>query len=369
MKLTIDEIAVDVPENSTILDAANAAGVHIPTLCFLKDCAPIGACRVCMVEVEGVKKPVPACATAVREGMVVKTNTAAIREYRKMTLDLICRNHRMECEFCPRYSDCELIALMVEHGLTDKPYMAAYHAARIDDSDPVISFDPSKCVGCRRCVSVCPENILGIFGRGADAHAAPYAPLNTTKCTHCGECIAVCPVGAVYDTDVTNKIWKAIWTHKNIAAVVSAETRLDIGNAFSEEPGTDNTEKLAAVLRKLGFRMVYGGEGINTLSEAGELARKDGAEFTVLMTGDPSKKLDNDENTIAITTRELAAFIRRASTSRYTAVKVWRETKSEKMDSLGTEAARSTDIGAANGGRIQWNNRNNVKYFETEALK
>lgn len=171
INLKINGKAIAANEGSTILEATQANGIHIPTLCHLADCAPDSSCRICVVEVVGAPRLMPACSTKVNESMEVLTHSEKVVESRKMTLDLICRNHRMDCEYCSRYSDCELHALLREHGMDDRIYSNVHHEQEKDSSSPAIIRDNSKCVLCRRCEKVCEKqsiHAIGSLHRAAD---------------------------------------------------------------------------------------------------------------------------------------------------------------------------------------------------------
>ena len=168
--LTIDGIKVTVPADYTILEAAREANINIPTLCYLKDVQQIGACRMCLVEVVGGRALQAACVSPVSEGMVVKTNTQAIRNSRKTILELLLSNHNRECTSCVRSANCELQALCNEYGVKDYPYDGERSEAVYDEMSPSIVCDNSKCISCRRCVATCNKiqkiGAIGVSERG-----------------------------------------------------------------------------------------------------------------------------------------------------------------------------------------------------------
>ena len=154
-KATINDTEVDVPEGTSILDAAKKAGVKIPTLCYLEGVQAIGACRVCLVEVEGAKALVASCVTPVTDGMKVKTNTARVREARRTVVELLLSDHEGDCQTCDRNEDCELQALARSLGIREIAYQGETSEKIIDDSTPALVRDSSKCILCRRCVTIC----------------------------------------------------------------------------------------------------------------------------------------------------------------------------------------------------------------------
>ncbi len=264
VKLTINGIQVEVPEGSTILEAAQIAGIRIPTLCYLKDINAIGACRMCLVEVKGARALAAACVYPVNEGMVVNTNTPALRENRKKTLELILSNHRMDCLSCSRSTDCELQALCREYGVDQYKYGRPDIEPDIDDSAVHLVRDNSKCILCRRCVAVCRKNqftgVIGANERGYDTHigSAFDMPLASTSCINCGQCIAVCPTGALTEKDDTDRAWAAIEDPtKHVVVAPAPSVRAQLGECFGMPIGTNVEGKMIAALRRLGFDKVF----------------------------------------------------------------------------------------------------------------
>jgi NADH dehydrogenase/NADH:ubiquinone oxidoreductase subunit G len=174
VEVTIDGRTVSVPDDFTVLQAALEAGVEIPTLCYLKEINQIGACRICLVEIERARGLQPACVYPVNQGMVVHTNNELIRSTRRAVLELILSNHPMECLTCTRNKSCELQALADQFGVRDIPYQGANPAARVDTASPSIERNSEKCVLCKRCVSVCQQvqqiAALGINNRGLESY-------------------------------------------------------------------------------------------------------------------------------------------------------------------------------------------------------
>jgi len=269
VKVKIDGVLVEVPEGSTILDAAEVAGIRIPTLCFLKDINAIGACRMCLCEVKGARSLCAACVYPVeaqRDGspMEVYTNTPTLRANRKKTLELILSNHRMDCLSCPRSTDCELQTLAREYGVDQYKYGNPTKEPDIDDSAIHLIRDNSKCILCRRCVAVCRKNqftgVIGANERGYDTHisSAFDMPLASTACVHCGQCISVCPVGALTERDDTDKVWAALADPaKHVVVAPAPSVRAQLGECFGLPMGTNVEGKLIAALRRLGFDKVF----------------------------------------------------------------------------------------------------------------
>ncbi len=263
-KLTIDNVAVEVPDGTSILEAARTAGVNIPTLCYLKDVQAIGACRVCLVEVEGAKALVASCVTPAAEGMKVRTNVKRVREARRMVVELLLSDHTGECQTCIRNEDCELQSLARELGIRDITYPGEKSKVLMDASTPALVRDSGKCILCRRCVTVCRETqgVGGLFAqnRGFDTVVGPAfcGDLDEVVCVQCGQCGAVCPVGAISERDQIAEVWAALEDPTKTVVVQTAPAiRAALGECFGYEPGTLVTGKMVSALRRLGFDAVF----------------------------------------------------------------------------------------------------------------
>jgi NADH dehydrogenase/NADH:ubiquinone oxidoreductase subunit G len=206
VKLTIDGREVKVPEGTNILDAAETVGVHIPNLCYLKGMKAIGACRLCLVEVEGGKGPVIACNVKVKDDMVVNTNTEKIQEARKFVIDLIISMHPLDCMTCTKAGVCALQKYAYDYEIQESSFSRKKFGYDPDTANSFIKRDPEYCILCAKCVRVCKEqgtNVLDFMGRGVGAKVitAQDKPLQDSECTFCGSCVDACPVNALLDAD------------------------------------------------------------------------------------------------------------------------------------------------------------------------
>ncbi len=263
-KLTIDDVAVQVPEGTSILEAALQAGVKIPSLCYLPEVQAIGACRVCMVQVEGARAMVASCVTPAAEGMKVHTNSRRVRENRRMIVELLLSDHDGDCQTCLRNNDCELQALAQDLGVRTIAYTGEMGHHSLDTSTTGLRRDAAKCILCRRCVTVCNEvqGVGALFpqGRGFDTMIAPAFcnDLVDVVCVQCGQCAAVCPVGAITEKDQVDEVWAALEDPKKTVVVQTAPAiRAALGECFDHEPGTLVTGKMISALRRLGFDAVF----------------------------------------------------------------------------------------------------------------
>ena len=264
VNITIDGQGVQVPVGTTVLEAARMIGIKIPTLCYLKEINQIGACRVCLVEIERARGLQPSCVYPVADGMVVRTNTPEIREARKAVVELILSNHPMECLTCERNTNCELQALAKQFGITEVRFKGESTEFPKDTSSPAIVRSPDKCILCRRCVSVCNKiqgvGVLGTTGRGFDSIVAPPFQhlLSEVDCVYCGQCVNVCPVGALTEKDDTQLVWDALNDPDKVVVVQTAPAvRAALGEEFDYPIGTSVTGKMVAALKRLGFDKVF----------------------------------------------------------------------------------------------------------------
>jgi len=264
VRLTVDGIAVDVPAGSTILQAAAKAGVDIPTLCHHPDQTVKGLCRVCVVEVEKSRTFQTACTYPVAEGMVVKTNTPAIREARRVIVELILSRHPQDCLSCPRNGRCELQALAERLGIRDVRFPRRARVFEVDTSTPSLVRDPSKCVLCRRCVYTCDEvqGVGALFPayRGHESAIVPAyeKPMIDVVCALCGQCIHACPVGAITERDDSQAVWDALADpEKHVIVQTAPAIRATLGEELGLPPGILVTGKMVAALRRLGFDRVF----------------------------------------------------------------------------------------------------------------
>ena len=262
--LKIDNIDVTANAGDTILDAAIAAGIHIPTLCYLKDVNKSGACRVCLVEVKRARTLLSACTTPVAEGQEVFTHSKRVLEARKNTVELILSNHSKDCLSCIRNQNCELQTLTEELGIREVPFSGAKKQKTIDDFVIAIERDASKCVLCGRCVETCKKfqglGILGYEQRGFETVVAPiygkaFAEVN---CMQCGQCVINCPTAALSVREDTQKVIDALNDPEKFVVVQTAPAvRAALGEEFGLPIGTRVTGKMAAALKLCGFDRVY----------------------------------------------------------------------------------------------------------------
>lgn len=260
---TINGKSICVPEGSTILEAAKQNSIHIPSLCYMEGHHPVGSCRICVVEVEGAKTLQASCITKATEGMVVHTNTKRVRDARKVLYELILSDHDKDCLYCQRNQNCELQKLGKQLGIEESRFDGDRSSRSIDVSAS-ITRDLSKCILCRRCVEVCNEiqgtGILNVQNRGFKSVIGPAMdlPLGSVSCAFCGQCTVVCPVGALRETDSTQRVWDALMDEKKRVVVqVAPAVRVAIAEMFGNPVGTRATGKLASALKELGFDDVF----------------------------------------------------------------------------------------------------------------
>ncbi len=292
VNVKINGFAVQVPKGSSVLEAARAASVTIPTLCYLKDINEIGACRMCMVEAAEMRGPnlgparmVAACVYPVSEGMEVQTNSPKVLDSRRKTMELLLSNHDMKCLSCVRSKNCELQRLAHDLGITDADvYKGERTEYPIDDSAAHMYRDNNKCILCRRCVAACAVTqgigVIGANERGFITNIGSQfnKPLGETACVSCGQCITVCPTGALSEKDYTDEVFKAIADPtKHVVVQTAPSVRAGLGEMFGYPIGTNVEGKMVAALRRLGFDVVtdtnYGAD-LTIMEEGTELIER-----------------------------------------------------------------------------------------------
>ena len=285
LNVKINGISVSVEKGSTILDAARAAGVEIPTLCFMNEKNEIGACRICVVEANEGRgfRIVTACVYPVSEGMEVLTNTEKIQKARRTTLELILSTHEKKCLSCVRSTNCELQKLCRDYGVEESAFEGFKPTYELDTSTPHLVRDNNKCVLCRRCVAACNEQYVGVIGannRGIDtAIGTPFeVGLSNVPCISCGQCTVVCPTGALVEKDDTDKIWAALADpDKHVVVQTAPSIRATLGECFGMPIGTNVEGKMVAALRRLGFDKIFDTDfaaDLTIVEEANELVER-----------------------------------------------------------------------------------------------
>ena len=299
VNLTINNKKVSVPEGTSILHAAKQTGITIPNLCYHPDQEVKANCRVCVVEVEGSKTLQASCATAVKEGMVVRTNTKKVRDSRKVVIELLLANHDMNCPSCSKNNHCGLQEIAANLGVRESRFENVLKMQEIDDSSPSIVRNQNKCIKCGRCIQMCNKvqglAILDYIGRSDDVEVKPAFGwyLADVACVACGQCSVVCPVAAITEKEDIEKVWEAINNpSKTVVVQTAPAVRVSLGEEFGMDPGEIVTGKLVAALRTLGFDKVFDTDftaDLTIIEEGNELLQriKEGGTLPMLTSCSP----------------------------------------------------------------------------------
>ncbi|OPY76738.1 MAG: NADP-reducing hydrogenase subunit HndC [Syntrophorhabdus sp. PtaU1.Bin058] len=263
VKLTINDIKVEVNEGATILDAAKKIGIRIPTLCHHDDLCVAGRCRVCVVEQKGARLLQASCAVPAAEGMQIYTNTQKVREARRTILELLLSEHSGECTSCYRSNNCELQALAQEYLVIGGAFIDVSDKSPIDVSSPSLVKDNGKCIKCLRCVRTCAElqgvSALWNTHKGNKTRIETFLnkPMHYVVCTNCGQCVNRCPTGALTEKAYIQSVWRAIDDpEKHVVVQTAPAVRVGLGEALGMEPGGVVTGKMVTALKMLGFDSV-----------------------------------------------------------------------------------------------------------------
>ncbi len=284
INIWIDGVKVTTTKGTTILQAADAIGVKIPRLCYHPKLSLLGACRICIVEVEGMRNPVASCSYPAVDGMKIKTSSPALRRMRRDIVELILDNHPRDCQTCERNNTCELQRLAYELGVRTRLFQGERKRHPIDSSSTAVIRNPEKCILCGRCVRVCAEvqgvNNLCQQYRGFHTIVGPAHNSNMADsvCIQCGQCINVCPTAAFIEQDHTDEVFEALANPDLHVVVQTAPSiRAAIGEGFGYEPGTPVTGKMITALRLMGFHKVFDtdlGADLTIVEESEEFMRR-----------------------------------------------------------------------------------------------
>ncbi len=271
LRVSVNGHTIEVKENTTLLEAAKKAGVHIPTLCFYPRLPSHAVCRMCLVEVSSANKPQPACKTLVKDGDLIQTDTPELEAFRKADMQWLLARHPNDFMRCEVNGACQFQNLVSEYQLEDKwpklPRGSLEHPEHklTDHTSPSIWRDLSKCIECGLCAEACGEagqqlNIIGFaeHGEGRMPVTVFDQPLSQTHCISCGQCTLVCPTGALIEQPHWHEVLHTLDTHRRISVVqVAPATRVAIGEEFGMKPGSISTGRMINALRQLGFNYVF----------------------------------------------------------------------------------------------------------------
>ena len=284
IKAIINGVEVQVPEGTSILDAAKKIHVKIPTLCKHPDLLPTAACGLCIVKIANSPRLPRACCTPIEDGMNIITHDPELVEVRRTVLEMILSKHPAECLTCGRNGTCELQDLAGDFGIREQPFADVVPDLPTDCSTGSLMLDPRKCVSCGRCVQVCQDvqNVwaLSFIERGFDTRisAAGDIQLGDSPCVRCGQCSAHCPTGAILELDESEEVWKNLKDSEKYCVVqIAPAVRVALGEAFGYKPGTNLTKKIYTALRMMGFKAVFDtnfGADLTIIEEANEFVQR-----------------------------------------------------------------------------------------------
>ncbi len=263
-EITVNNRVIDAEPGDTILAALSRVGIKIPTLCHMKGLVPSGACRICVVEVEGMRGLVPSCSFPVQENMKIQTNSPKVICARKTIIELLLADHPDDCLYCVRSGTCRLQALAEEYGVRERLFHHQRKEDALDMSSPSIIRDQDKCILCGKCIRVCEEiqkvSAIEFVGRGSKTIVAPAfkESLNISSCINCGQCITACPTGALRENSALQEVSDAIADPEKIVVIQHAPAvSVSLAEEFGMKPGTDIDGLMTAALRKMGFDYVF----------------------------------------------------------------------------------------------------------------
>jgi iron-only hydrogenase group A len=300
IKLEVNGRTIEAGKGETILSALNRNGMHVPTICSMKDLSPSGACRMCVVEVEGRDNLVPSCSFPIEEPMKILTHSPRVLRARKTNVELLLSNHPDDCLYCERNGSCELQSLSEDLNIRERRIPGKRSPHKIDKSSPAIVRDPAKCILCGRCVRVCEEimstSSFDFAHRGNELKISTTLgkPLNYSNCTSCGQCLIACPTGALIEHVQFPELESSIHSpDKVVVAQYSPAVTISVAEQLGYRHGTDLSGIINAVLRRIGFDFVFEtafGSDLMIMEQAEiyEERRKEGREFPLISSSCPA---------------------------------------------------------------------------------
>lgn len=283
MKIYINGKEAEAKSGETILSVLKRESVEVPTLCHMEGRIPSGACRICVVEVEGQSNLIPSCSYPVAEGMRIITNSSKVINARKTIIELLLSSHPDDCLYCDKQDKCELLSLARKYGVNDKRFIKTLRNLKPDFSSPSIIRDPNKCILCGKCVRVCEEvqgvGCIDFVKRGfkSQVGCAFNSSINITSCVNCGQCINVCPTGALMENNNIKMVQKAIESGKFVVAQHAPAVSVSLGEEFGFPPGKDVDGLMVTALREIGFKAVFDtsfAADLTIMEEASELVER-----------------------------------------------------------------------------------------------
>ena len=281
--LTLDGREVAFRNERNLLEVIRKAGIDLPTFCYHSDLSVYGACRLCLVDIQG-RGIQGACSTPPEPGMTVRTRTEEIREIRKISVELLLANHDQQCPTCPKSSACQLQELARKLGIENVRFKQVHQPEPVDRSSHSLVRDPGKCVLCGDCVRFCSEiQDIGAIDFAHRGHTAAVLPafgqnLGEVECVNCGQCAALCPTGALSPKSETDAVWKALHNPAlTVVAQIAPAVRVALGEAFGLPSGPDTSGRIVAALKQIGFQRVFDtafSADLTIVEEAGEFLQR-----------------------------------------------------------------------------------------------
>jgi iron-only hydrogenase group A len=285
IEMQVDGRTIEAKDGETILTALKREGIHVPTLCHMEGLLPSGACRLCIVEMEGAPNLVPACSFPAASGLKIQTNSPRVLDARRTIVELLLSNHPDDCLYCTRSGKCDLQRLSQDMGIRQRRYRGKRDEKEMDVAGPIVR-DPEKCVLCGRCVRICEEiqgvGAIDFVNRGSKAYigTAFDQGLNVSTCINCGQCIVGCPTGALTEKSCVDEVVAALADPDKFVVVQHAPAvSVSLAEEFGMEPGQDVDGKMVAALHRIGFDRIFDTSftaDLTIMEEASELAQRIG---------------------------------------------------------------------------------------------